>query len=91
MTDVEELLQQMKEYRDGMVVRNLPFQWISDIITKWEMKQAMGGATPVKDTCTCGRSPTGDCIGWHKLTEENYQKSLVHYNKHTPAIDGVGE
>jgi hypothetical protein len=21
------------------VVRNLPFQWISDIITKWEMKQ----------------------------------------------------
>ena len=29
----------MKEYRDGMVVRNLPFQWINDIITKWEMKQ----------------------------------------------------
>ena len=29
----------MKKYRDGMVVRNLPFQWISDIITKWEMKQ----------------------------------------------------
>ena len=29
----------MKEYRDGMVVRNLPFQWISDIITKWVMKQ----------------------------------------------------
>ena len=30
---------EMKEYRDGMGVRNLPFQWISDIITKWEMKQ----------------------------------------------------
>ena len=25
-------------------------------------------------TCGCGRSPTGDCIGWHKLTEEQYQK-----------------
>ena len=25
-------------------------------------------------TCKCGRSPTGDCIGWHKLTEEQYQK-----------------
>ena len=24
-------------------------------------------------TCGCGRSPTGDCIGWHKLTEEQYQ------------------
>ena len=25
-------------------------------------------------TCKCGRSPTGDCIGWHKLTEEQYQE-----------------
>lgn len=21
-------------------------------------------------TCGCGRSPTGDCIGWHGLNEE---------------------
>ena len=37
--EIEELIKEMKEYRDGMVARNLPFQWISDIITKWEMKQ----------------------------------------------------
>ena len=37
--EIKELIKEMKEYRDGMVVRNLPFQWISDIITKWEMKQ----------------------------------------------------
>ena len=24
-------------------------------------------------TCGCGRSPTGDCIGWHSLTEAAYQ------------------
>jgi hypothetical protein len=24
-------------------------------------------------TCGCGRSPTGDCIGWHVLSEEDYQ------------------
>ena len=30
--------------------------------------------TKKKDgTCKCGRSPTGDCIGWHSLTEEQYQ------------------
>ena len=23
-------------------------------------------------TCGCGKSPTGDCIGWHMLTEEEY-------------------
>jgi len=37
-SDAEALIKEMKEYRDGMVARNLPFQWISDIITKWEMK-----------------------------------------------------
>ena len=36
--ETKELIKELKEYRDGMVVRNLPFQWISDIITKWEMK-----------------------------------------------------
>ena len=25
-------------------------------------------------TCKCDRSPTGDCIGWHKLSEEQYQE-----------------
>tara|TARA_Y100000310_G_scaffold57377_1_gene52572 strand:- start:331 stop:501 length:171 start_codon:yes stop_codon:yes gene_type:complete len=24
--------------------------------------------------CSCGRSPTGLCIGWHSLTEEKYKE-----------------
>ena len=24
----------------------------------------------------CGRSPTGQCIGWHNLSEEEYQEKL---------------
>ena len=24
-------------------------------------------------SCGCGRSPTGDCVGWHGLTEQMYQ------------------
>jgi len=39
-SDEKELVKEMKKYRNGMVARNLPFQWISDIITKWEMKNA---------------------------------------------------
>lgn len=27
-------------------------------------------------TCGCGRSPTGKCIGWHSLTNEEYQAKL---------------
>ena len=38
-SDAKELIKELKEYRNGMVARNLPFQWISDIITKWEMKK----------------------------------------------------
>ena len=38
-SDAEALIKEMKEYRNGMVARNLPFQWISNIITKWEMKK----------------------------------------------------
>ena len=34
-----ELLKQIKAYRNDMVARNYPFQQISDIITKWEIVQ----------------------------------------------------
>ena len=36
--------------------------------------------------CTCGRSPTGNCIGWHKLTEEEYKKSFEHYKTNRGCI-----
>ena len=29
--------------------------------------------------CGCGRSPTGKCIGWHALSEEDYQKELAEW------------
>jgi len=27
--------------------------------------------------CTCGRSPTGKCLGWHDLTASEYQAAKV--------------
>jgi len=32
-----------------------------------------------KGTCGCGRSPTGNCIGWHGLSEEQYRDVLEKY------------
>ncbi len=32
-----------------------------------------------KGTCGCGRSPTGDCIGWHGLTEEQLKAAQEKY------------
>ena len=37
--ETKELLKEIKTYRNDMVARNYPFQQISDIITKWEMKK----------------------------------------------------
>lgn len=34
-----------------------------------------------KGTCGCGRSPTGDCIGWHSLTEDAYKQELERYKE----------
>jgi len=31
--------------------------------------------------CGCGRSPTGKCIGWHSLTEEQYQQKISEWDK----------
>ena len=37
--ETEKLLKEIKAYRNDMVARNYPFQQISDIITKWEMRE----------------------------------------------------
>ena len=29
--------------------------------------------------CGCGRSPTGKCIGWHGLSEQQFKEKLEEY------------
>ena len=36
--DIKNLLKEIKAYRNDMVARNYPYQELSDIITKWEIK-----------------------------------------------------
>jgi len=36
---LDELLKEIKAYRNDMVARNYPFHQISNIITKWEMEE----------------------------------------------------
>jgi hypothetical protein len=30
--------------------------------------------------CGCGRSPIGHCIGWHKLTEDEFRQKLAEWD-----------
>ena len=34
-----------------------------------------------KETCHCGRSPIARCIGWHGLTESDYQVKLAEWKQ----------
>jgi len=36
-------------------------------------KKIMTNVRNENGTCQCGRSPTGDCIGWHMLTPVEYE------------------
>lgn len=45
-------------------------------IFKKENKMSEDKTTP----CGCGRSPTGQCIGWHSLTNEEYKIKLQDKN-----------
>ena len=31
-------------------------------------------------SCSCGRSPTVKCVGWHDLSEEQYQQKKSVYD-----------
>ena len=37
--------------------------------------------------CGCGRSPNGKCIGWHGLSEEEYQEKLKEYEENSKGTD----
>ena len=50
-----------------------------DAIFKKDKSMTPAVETMKKGTCGCGRSPTGDCIGWHGLSEEEFQKQLAEY------------
>ena len=40
--------------------------------------------------CTCGRSPTGKCVGWHGLTEEQYfEKKAAYEARQTAKAQGT--
>ena len=45
---LDELLKEIKAYRDDMVARNYPFQQISDIITKYDRKDFLEEAEKEK-------------------------------------------
>lgn len=46
-------------------------------------ENTMTDTQPNKQTksCGCGRSPTGNCNGWHALSESEFAKRLAEYKE----------
>jgi hypothetical protein len=97
MSKIKELLDDIRKVRNDLVAQSNPhFQDLTNIIYKWETRLATQTSN-----CSCGRSPTGICIGWHSLTEEKYKEKKKKYDDyveehkdnpfHARAIDGFGE
>jgi len=70
--ETKELLKELKSYRSDMVARNYPFQEISDIIVKWEMKEVKTTSEKLQDELepiTEERRSTGWIEGYNKWKE----------------------
>ena len=74
--EIDELLKELKDYREDMVARNYPFQRISDIITRWEMKKvtAQVSKTGMKDFLEEAEKEK-------KELEESYKESVRQANE----------
>ena len=81
--EVEELLKQIKAYRNDMVAKNYPFQQISDIITKWEMKKV-----PKLDFLEEAEKEKAELNESYK---ESVRQTEERKKFHVKAIDGYGE
>ena len=80
-SDAEALIKEMKEYRNGMVARNLPFQWISDIITKWEMKKVKTVSEQLQDELEPIKDFLDEAEKEKKELEESYKESVRQANE----------
>ena len=88
--ELEDLLKEIKAYRNEMVARNYPFQRISDIITKWEMKNV------TKEVAKKGMKDfLEEAEKEKKELNESYEESVRQTKErkhfHAKAIDGYGE
>ncbi len=41
-------------------------------------------------SCGCDRSPTGKCIGWHGLSEDEYKERLDEFNRNQQSGNTAG-
>ena len=93
--ETAKLLKEIKAYRNDMVARNYPFQEISNIITRWEMKKVKTTSEKLQNELEPIKDFLEEAIKEEKELNDSYKES-VRQNKerknfHPKAIDGYSE
>jgi len=73
--ELEKLLKEIKAYRNDMVARNYPFQQISDIITKWEMKKVETTSEKLQDELEPIKDFLEEAIKEEQELNDSYKES----------------
>ena len=74
--ELEDLLKELRDYRADMVARNYPYQRISDIITRWEMKNVPYAVAPSRKLDFLEEAEKEK-----KELEESYKESVRQTNE----------
>ena len=74
--ETKELLKELKAYRSDMVARNYPFQEISDIIVKWEMKEVKTTSEKLQDELEPITDFLDEAEKEKKELEESYKEAV---------------
>jgi len=79
--ETKKLLKEIKAYREDMVARNYPFQEISDIITKWEMKKVKTTSEQLQDELEPIKDFLDETEKEKKELEDSYKEAVRQGNE----------
>ena len=74
--ETQELLKEIKAYRNDMVARNYAYQEISDIITKWEIKETKTVSEELQDELEPIKDFLDEAEREKEELEESYQEAV---------------
>ena len=89
--ELEDLLKELREYRADMVAKNYPYQRISDIITRWEMREFTPAAMAPSRKLDFLEEAEKEKQELKDSYEESVRQAKERKDFHPKAIDGYGE
>jgi len=89
--ELEDLLKELREYRADMVAKNYPYQRISDIITRWEMREFTPAAVAPSRKLDFLEEAEKEKQELDESYKESVRQAKERKHFHAKAIDGYGE